>query len=189
MKKIEFLDELCARLSHLPQEKAENARHYYSGIIDGRVQCGMAEEDAVAAIGDAENAALEYINMISRKSTHRISNKIKSMPTMMRIISSGVLSTVCFLLVGIMWVAAISVYVVTALAGLLGSCGMLYGIFMCFVRTVPVGLCVAGIGMILLSVMFLLFGPARAVRKASAAFSTFIKGKVRALLAKEALAV
>ncbi|MBQ1231010.1 MAG: hypothetical protein IIX73_01450, partial [Clostridia bacterium] len=146
MTKAEFLDALCSILCHLPQEKIENARQYYSGCIDGRMECGMNETDAVAAMGTVEEAALKQINFAYKKSSHSISHKIKSMPTFARIVSSGLLSAVCFAAVGIGGVLSI-----------------LSGLAMCFIRTVPVGLCVIGVGTVLLSIMFLLWGPTRII--------------------------
>lgn len=189
MNKAEFLDELCKKLCHLPEDKIENARQYYSGRIDGYIACGMNEAEAVAAVGTAEEAALKQINFTYINPKHRISHKIKSMPTFSRIVSSGLISAICFLLVGIFWVALVSLYAVVFTVGLCGALSILSGIAMCFIRTVPVGLCVVGAGMILLSIMFLLFGPARIVNRLCVAFTSFINTKVRALLAKEALAV
>ena len=189
MTKAEFLDALCSRLCHLPQEKIENARQYYSGCIDARMECGMSECEAVAATGSVEEAALKQINFAYKKPTHRISHKIKSMPTFARIVSSGILSAICFAAVGIFWIASIALYVLVAAIGICGMLSVLSGITMCFIRTVPVGLCIVGAGMILLSVMFLLWGPTRIINRLCSAFTSFIKAKVRALLAKEALAV
>lgn len=189
MYKAEFLDALCNRLCHLPQEKIENARQYYSGCIDGRMECGMSETDAVAAMGSVEEAALKQINFAYKKQSHRISRKIKSMPTFMRIVSSGLLSAICFIVVGIFWVASVALYALVAAVGISGMVSILSGIAMCFIRTVPVGLCIIGAGTVLFSVMFLLWGPTRIVNRLCVTFTAFIKAKVRALLAKEALAV
>ena len=189
MNKAEFLDALCNRLCHLPAEKIENARQYYSGCIDGRMECGMNEYDAVAAMGSVEEAALKQINFAYKKHSHRISHKIKSMPTFARIVSSGILSAICFIAVGIFWIAAIALYMLVAAVGICSVLSILSGITMCFIRTVPVGLCIIGVGIVLLSIMFLIWGPTRIVNRLCVTFTAFIKAKVRALLAKEALAV
>ncbi len=190
MNKTEFLNELCEHLRHLPDEQQECAAHYYSGVIDGRMESGISEQDAVAAFGGAEKTALEFISSIySKESNHRISSKIKAMPTLMRIISSVLLSIVCFGLIAAMWAVLASVYIVIALIGLGGFLFILSGIVMCFIRTVPVGLCVTGIGMVLVAIIFLLLGPARMITRLFTSLTGAIGGKVRALLAKEALAV
>ncbi len=190
MNKTEFIKELCKQLCHLPEDQQQCAAHYYSGVIDGRMENGTSEQDAVAAFGGAEKTALEFINSIYNKERkHRISSKIKAMPTLMRIVSSVLLSAVCFAAVALMWAALISVYIVVAIIGLCGIICILSGIVMCFIRTVPVGLCVMGIGMVLAAVMFLLLGPARMITRLFTSLTVALNGRVRALLAKEALAI
>ena len=57
MDKFEFLTELCARLSALPEEDAKRSVDYYSEMIDDRMEDGLSEEEAVAAIGDIDEIA------------------------------------------------------------------------------------------------------------------------------------
>ena len=189
MLKQEFLDELEGQLCHLSPSRIEKAMLYHSGIIDGRMENGMSEEEAVAAFGGSEHAALQFIRLGYCEQKHRISNKIKSMPTVSRLFFSTMLTIICFLIVAATWIVIASVYVVAA-AILFGGLGLVIGgIVTCFINTVPVGLCVTGGGMVLTAVALLLFSPVRALTKVATAFSTFINNKVRGLLAREALAV
>ncbi len=57
MDKYEFLTELCARLWALPQEDAKRSVDYYAEMIDDRMEDGLTEEEAVAAIGDPDEIA------------------------------------------------------------------------------------------------------------------------------------
>ena len=57
MSKYEFLAELCARLGTLPEEDVKRSVDYYSEMIDDRMEDGLSEEDAVAAIGTPEEIA------------------------------------------------------------------------------------------------------------------------------------
>ena len=57
MDKYEFLTELCARLWALPEEDTKRSVDYYSEMIDDRMEDGLSEEEAVAAIGDVEEIA------------------------------------------------------------------------------------------------------------------------------------
>lgn len=189
MHKQEFLDELEKQLCHLSDARIEKAVVYHSGIIDGRTESGMSEEEAVAAFGSVEKAALEFIRSGYGEQKHRISNKIKSLPTVSRLVFSTLLIFICFLMVAVTWVVIASVYVVTACLILSGVACFIAGIVMCFINTVPVGLCVTGAGMIIAAISLLLFGPVRALTRAASLFSTFINNKVRGLLAREALAV
>ncbi len=56
MTKLEFLSALRERLSGLPSEDIEKSVEYYSEMIDDRVEDGVAEEDAVEAIGSVDEA-------------------------------------------------------------------------------------------------------------------------------------
>ena len=57
MNKAEFLTALCERLHGLPDEDIGRSLDYYSEMIDDRVEDGMTEEEAVAAIGTVSEIA------------------------------------------------------------------------------------------------------------------------------------
>ena len=50
MKKDAFLNELRSRLSGLPQSDIEDRIAFFGEMIDGRMEDGMSEDDAVAAM-------------------------------------------------------------------------------------------------------------------------------------------
>lgn len=54
MNKFEFLTELRAKLWALSAEDAQRSLDYYAEMIDDRMEDGLSEEDAVAAIGDLD---------------------------------------------------------------------------------------------------------------------------------------
>ncbi len=54
MNKEEFLNALRARLDYLPREDVERALAFYAEGIDDRVEDGMSESEAVAAMGDID---------------------------------------------------------------------------------------------------------------------------------------
>ena len=58
MTKLDFLLELNTKLSGLPEEDIEKSLQYYSEMIADRMEDGLSEAEAVAAVGDpAEIAA------------------------------------------------------------------------------------------------------------------------------------
>ena len=57
MTKHEFLVDLGLGLSCLPQEDAEERLSFYSEMIDDRIEEGLSEEEAVAAIGTVDEVA------------------------------------------------------------------------------------------------------------------------------------
>ena len=52
MRKVEFLEALKARLWALPEADIQCSLDYYSEMIDDRMEDGLTEEEAVAAIGN-----------------------------------------------------------------------------------------------------------------------------------------
>lgn len=57
MNKQEFLAALGERLSGLSAEDMERSVEYYSEMIDDRVEDGLSEEEAVAALGSVDEIA------------------------------------------------------------------------------------------------------------------------------------
>ncbi len=54
MNKQEFIIALRKGLSGLPQDEIEERLTFYSEMIDDRIEEGLSEEDAVSAVGSAE---------------------------------------------------------------------------------------------------------------------------------------
>ena len=54
MNKFDFLTHLRAKLWSIPKEDAERSVELYSEMIDDRMEEGLSEEEAVAAIGDLD---------------------------------------------------------------------------------------------------------------------------------------
>lgn len=72
MNKDTFLKELNRLLKTLP--KAERQQHidYYAEMIDDRVEDGLREEDAVAALGSAADIATQILGEMPQKPTRRL---------------------------------------------------------------------------------------------------------------------
>ena len=61
MTKSEFLTALGARLSALSPEDKQRSLDYYGEMIDDRIEDGVAEEEAVAAIGAIDDIVSEIV--------------------------------------------------------------------------------------------------------------------------------
>jgi uncharacterized membrane protein len=59
--RAEFLAQLRAALSRLPQAEIEQSLAFYAEIIDDRIEDGMSEHDAVAQLGSVEQIAAQII--------------------------------------------------------------------------------------------------------------------------------
>lgn len=57
MNKQQFLTQLRARLWSIPQADANASVDYYAEMIDDRMEEGLSEEEAVAAVGDVDQIA------------------------------------------------------------------------------------------------------------------------------------
>lgn len=65
MTKMKFLLSLHNRLLDLPQAEVEERLRFYSEMIEDRMEEGLAEEEAVAAIGTVDEVAAQIISDIS----------------------------------------------------------------------------------------------------------------------------
>ena len=66
MKRSEFLEELKARLWGMPEGDIQNSLDYYSEMIDDRMEDGLPEEEAVAAVGDLDEIVKQILSETPR---------------------------------------------------------------------------------------------------------------------------
>lgn len=66
MKKNEFLDKLKASLWAMPAADQQRSVDYYSEMIDDRMDDGLTEEEAVAAIGDLDEIVKQILTETPR---------------------------------------------------------------------------------------------------------------------------
>ncbi len=64
MTKQEFLDRIADRLSDLPRKEVLDRLAFYGEMIDDRMEEGLSEEDAVAAVGSVDTVATEIVTDI-----------------------------------------------------------------------------------------------------------------------------
>ena len=61
MKKQEFLDRLKANLWSMPEADQQRSVDYYTEMIDDRMEDGLSEEEAVAAIGELDEIVKQIL--------------------------------------------------------------------------------------------------------------------------------
>ena len=66
MKRSEFLEELKARLWAMQEGDVQNSLDYYSEMIDDRMEDGLTEEEAVAAVGDLDEIVKQILSETPR---------------------------------------------------------------------------------------------------------------------------
>ena len=62
MRKKEFLEKLQASLWAMPEADRQRSADYYAEMIDDRMEDGLSEEEAVAAIGDLDEIVKQILN-------------------------------------------------------------------------------------------------------------------------------
>jgi len=82
MRKQEFLDKLRGSLWAMPEADKQGSVDYYAEMIDDRMEDGLTEEEAVAAIGDLDEIVKQILNETPRppqvvESTQK-QNKVKN---------------------------------------------------------------------------------------------------------------
>ena len=74
MLKQEFLNELRARLSDLPQREVDDRIAFYGEMIDDRIEEGLSEQEAVEGIGSLDEITKQIIGEtpVSKKSEDKV---------------------------------------------------------------------------------------------------------------------
>lgn len=66
MRKQEFLDKLKASLWAMPEADKQRSVDYYAEMIDDRMEDGLTEEEAVAAVGDLDEIVAQILQETPR---------------------------------------------------------------------------------------------------------------------------
>ena len=65
MTKLEFILALNEKLSVLPEIEVNDRLNFYTEMIDERIEEGLSEEDAVAAVGSVDEIAAQILGEIT----------------------------------------------------------------------------------------------------------------------------
>ena len=71
MTKLQFLLSLHEMLKALPKDEREERLNFYSEMIEDRMEEGLSEEDAVAAVGTVDEIAAQITGDIPKKAPKR----------------------------------------------------------------------------------------------------------------------
>lgn len=180
MTKQEFLERLRTLLACLPADQVDDSVAFYAEAIDDRMEDGMTEAEAVAAMGtpgDAAEAILDELPAVPRAivKTRRKSNVllwvlvIVGSPVWV-VLALGFAAMALGVYIAI-WAIALSVWIVAAalvaMAPVLGTLAVCGG----FVGNIPYVVCSAGEALALLGAGLLVGFAAWAVSKQLARLS------------------
>lgn len=166
MRRLDFLEALSEKLNALPQVEINRSVAYYDEMIEDRMEDGMAEEEAVAALGDLNEIAqdiLKGLRVSPTPSRTPVSAPKSRGGLRLTLILLGLpiwlpLMLACFLVVFSLYLAAWAVLIcLYAAAVTLIACGPLAVVAIAFqgrtfvdtLWVVGMGLSGVGIGMLL----------------------------------------
>lgn len=122
MNKYEFLAQLRKSLETIPEEDARASVDYYAEMIDDRMEEGLSEEEAVAAIGDVKEIARNILaeTPAEQKKPRKISGWVVALlvlgaPVWLSLLIA--VASVVFSAWVSLWSVVISLYAVTVALG------------------------------------------------------------------------
>lgn len=166
MTKLQFCLSLREQLRGLPAQEIEERLHFYSEMIEDRVEEGLSEEEAVAAVGKIEEIAAQIQGEALGEKSLKEKKPLKGWALWGVIlgaplwVSLGIAAIAVILSIYIsLWAIVISLWAVFAslIAG--GLCGMVMGIPFSLGGNLFLGLAMLGAGMVCMGLaVFLYFG-------------------------------
>ena len=167
MTKYDFLDLLKQKLSGLPEDDMNERLTFYGEMIDDRMEEGLTEEEAVAAIGDAEDIVSQILEdtpltkLVKQKM--KPGRKRKTWETVLLVLGFPVWFSllaaafvVVFSLYVSLWSIIISLWACVASLGACSAGGVISGGVLACNGNVPTGIAIIGAGVVCAG-LFILF--------------------------------
>lgn len=176
MTKISFILTLHEKLSDLPQKDVDERLGFYCEMIEDRMEDGLSEEDAVAAIGSIEEIATQIrADILPDNQVVRPVNgkrKWKAWEIVLLAVGSPVWVSlliaafaVVFALYVALWAVVISLWAVFAAFVGCAVGGFAGGIILACNSNVPIGLALVGAALVCAGLSILLFFGCKAASK------------------------
>ncbi len=168
MSKQEFLAELEARLSGLPQEDIGDRLRFYSEIIDDRMEEGLSEEDAVSGIGTVDEVVSQIVAEVPFpkivKEKMKPKRALKAWEIVLLALGSPMWITlliaalaVAFAAYVVVWALIVSLWAVE-ISAVACSLACIFAAFISFIRgNVVIGIAILGAGAFFAGLSILLF--------------------------------
>lgn len=176
MNKAQFIYELEQALTGLPQQDIVERLNFYSEMIDDRMEDGLSEEEAVFAIGSAQEIAKQTVadipltKLVKEKITHK--KKTKVWEIILLILGSPIwvslglaAISVIFSLYAVLWAVIIALWAVAMAVAGAGFGEVVAGVGFAFSGNVPQGLAMIGAGVFCAGLSVFLFYGCKAATK------------------------
>ena len=197
MTKMQFLMALHDRLSGLPRNEAEERLSFYSEMIEDRMEEGLPEEDAVAAVGSVDDIAAQILADVPllkiAKDKIKPKRRMKTWEVVLLVIGSPIWASlllaaiiIFFSLCIALWSVVISLWAVFVSLIACGAAGTVAGIaYLCIGRGV-MGVALTGAALVCLGLgIFSFYGCTAATKGAVALAKVCILGIKKSLTKKE----
>lgn len=176
MTKHEFIAQLRAKLSGLPEREVEERLSFYAEMIDDCIEDGRTEEEAVAQIGSVDEVASQIVADIPllaiAKKKIKPARRLKTWEIVLLCVGSPVwvplliaAPAVAFALYVSLWAVIVSLW--AAFGSLVGGAfaGIASGLALSVGANVPAGLALIGAGVVCAGLsIFVFFGCKAATR-------------------------
>lgn len=197
MNKNQFFEELRKKCNGIPKSELEKSFEFYEETIADRIEDGMTEDEAVAALGDIDEVAESILQNASltalvknkfEKSKHSINKSlwitliIIGFPLWFSILLAGF--SIVFSLYIAVWSIIISLYAIVFAFGLSGIASVIAGFIFMFVKTVPVGICSIGAGSLLVGLCGIMFILSKKITQSLIKFTKICMLSVKSLFIK-----
>lgn len=194
MTKIKFLMLLHDQLSDFPQNEVEERLSFYSEMIEDRMEEGLSEEEAVAAVGSVDQIAAQIAEDLKKPAVKKQKKKwnglqiiffVLSFPIWLPLVITCV--SVGFSLYVVLWAVIVSLW--SAYAAVAGSAvGCTFGgcIIACG-GNVPSGFALISAGLVCAGLSIFLFYGCMAATKGAKKLTGFLSSGIkRCFIRKEA---
>ena len=170
MNKQEFITEIGRRLEGFPPEEIERSKDYFLEMIEDRMEDGMSEEEAIADIGNVDDAVADILKDIPLtkviKATMKPEGKLRGWQIACLILGSPIwvpLLLVAIILIFVwyivIWVIVIAFFAIDLALFVAGIAMVIAGLASIAQMEPAIPVFTIGIGLILIGGSVLLFLP------------------------------
>lgn len=169
MNKQQFLKALRKRLSALPRAELEERLRFYSEMIEDRMEEGLSEAEAVAAVGSAEEIAAQILGEDPRpavrpkKNAWEITLLILGFPLWFPLLVAAF--AVALSLYVSLWAVIISLWAVFASLAICALALLVCGIVSAFGAMISLGIALVGGSLVCAGLSIFLFFGCKALTK------------------------
>ena len=197
MTKQEFLSRLAEGLSGLPQDEIEERLAFYGEGIDDRMEDGLSEEEAVAAVGTVEEIAAQTLDEIPLpklvKERVRPKRRLRAWEIVLLAVGSPLwlalgiaAAAILFSVYVVLWALIVALWAVEVAFLARGVACVAVGIVWICHGSTPQGLLLIGAGILLAGLaIFLIFGCVAASKGAARLTAKIARGIKSLFVRKE----